>query len=101
MAQHVQAFQTDSLIGKDYGGISDNHNMVVVVAKKYGGASEPTGSTCHQSPGGASEPTASELAQSAQAAAQCLANILEDQLRPPARRKAKNGLLYTFQEFLY
>ena len=50
LAQHMKAFQTASLIGKDYGGISDAHNMVVVVAKKYGeerdgGASEPTGPT--------------------------------------------------------
>ena len=48
LTQHVQAFQTTSLIGKDYKGISDAHNMVVVVAKMYGeekhsGASEPTG----------------------------------------------------------
>ena len=32
----MRAFQTESLIGKDYGGTSDAHNMVVVVAKKYG-----------------------------------------------------------------
>ena len=46
----LSAFQTSSLIGVDYGGISDRHNMVVVVAKKYveekhGGASEPSDST--------------------------------------------------------
>ena len=50
LAQHASAFQTSSLIGADYGGISDQHNMVAVVAKKYveekhGGASEPTGPT--------------------------------------------------------
>ena len=50
LTQHVTAFQTASLIGRDYEGASDNHNMVVVVAKKYakerhGGASEPTGPT--------------------------------------------------------
>ena len=50
LTQHVKTFQKTSLIGRDYGGISDAHNMVVVVAKKYGGerdggASEPTGPT--------------------------------------------------------
>ena len=34
MAQHVRVFQRDSLIGLDYGGISDNHNMVIVEAKE-------------------------------------------------------------------
>ena len=38
------------MIGCDYEGISDNHNMVEVVAKKYvekkhSDAAEPTGST--------------------------------------------------------
>ena len=47
-AQHVRAFQRASTIGKDYGGISDAHNMVVVVAKRnaaerHGGASKPAG----------------------------------------------------------
>ena len=47
LAQHVSAFQTSSLIGVNYGGISDQHNMVAVAAKKYveekhDGASEPT-----------------------------------------------------------
>ena len=36
LVQHMSAFQTDSLIGRDYGGVSDAHNMVVVVAKTYG-----------------------------------------------------------------
>ena len=35
LVQHMSAFQTDSLAGRDYGGVSDAHNMVVVVAKKY------------------------------------------------------------------
>ena len=48
----MTTFQTSSMIGHDYEGISNNHNMVVVIAKKYGeekhsGAAEPTGST-HQ-----------------------------------------------------
>ena len=50
LVQHIRAFQTPSLIGADYDGVADAHNMVVVVAKKYdegrhGGASEPTGPT--------------------------------------------------------
>ena len=50
MAQHVRAFQTASLIGHDYGGISDAHNMVVVLAQLYAkekldSASEPIGPT--------------------------------------------------------
>ena len=36
LAQHVRAFQSASLIGKDYDGIDDAHNMVVVIAAKYG-----------------------------------------------------------------
>ena len=33
LAQHVSAFQTSALVGKDNGGASDQHNMVAVVAK--------------------------------------------------------------------
>ena len=61
MAQHLTAFQSSSLIGRDYGGVSDNHNMVVVLAKmkgeeQPGGASEPTGSTPCEPPAGLAEP---------------------------------------------
>ena len=35
LVQHMSALQTDCLIRKDYGGVSDTHNMVVVVTKKY------------------------------------------------------------------
>ena len=98
MVQHVTAFQTSSLIGRDYGGISDNHNMVIVVAKRnaqerHSGASEPTGPTAsraaawlagRENTGGASEPTgatgsrdAATLTEGAKQAAQSLADILE------------------------
>ena len=86
----MRAFQTASLIGKDYEGISDAHNMVVVVTKTYG----------KETPGGASEPTGPTLTGGARNAAQSLANMLEDQPRPPTRRKARNGYLYTKEEFL-
>ena len=33
LAQHVRAFQKAASIGKDYRGVSDAHNMVVVLAK--------------------------------------------------------------------
>ena len=36
MVQHLTAFQTSSLIGVDYEGISEAHNMVVVIAKMRG-----------------------------------------------------------------
>ena len=69
MVQHMTAFQTSSLIGHDYGGVSDAHNMVIVVGKMYaevqhGGASEPTGSSAASEvidltgPGGAPESAA-------------------------------------------
>jgi len=46
----MTAFQMSSLVGVDYKGISDAHNMVLVLAKLDGqethsGAAEPTGST--------------------------------------------------------
>ena len=95
LAQHVSAFQTSSLIGVDYGGISDQDNMVVVVAKNYveekhGGASEPTGS--HR--------PAAELTGGAKEAAQSPADTLEDQPKRTDRRKARDGYLYTKEEFL-
>ena len=50
LCQHMQAFQKSSMVGKDYRGISDAHNMVLVLAKVDGqethsDAAEPTGST--------------------------------------------------------
>ena len=49
LCQHMKAFQKSSLIGHDYRGISDTHNMVLVLAKMYveeahSGAAEPTAS---------------------------------------------------------
>ena len=41
MAQHMQVFQTSSQIGRDFEGVSDAHNMVVVVAKMVVGAAKP------------------------------------------------------------
>ena len=130
LAQHVRAFQTSSQIGKDYDGISDNHNMVIVVAKmlvedimkmyieeKHSGASEPLGLTVSRDApepsdseerhGGTSEPIdpemsrgAAELMEGAKEAAESLANLLEDQPKPMERRKARNGYLYTKEQFL-
>ena len=50
LTQHMETFKKSSMIGRDYQGISDNHNMVVVFGKlraveKRGGAVEPTGPT--------------------------------------------------------
>ena len=50
LAQHVKAFRRAALIGKDYGGVSDAHNMVVVVAKPLPAAPQPAAR------GGAPEP---------------------------------------------
>ena len=53
LVQHMNVFQPSSMIGRDYEGISDNHDMVIVEAKKYveettSGASGPAkaASTC-------------------------------------------------------
>ena len=35
LVQHMNAFQPSSMIGRDYEGISDNHDMVIVEAKNY------------------------------------------------------------------
>ena len=83
MAQHVRAFQTSSLIGRDYGGASDNHNMVIVVAKMctegiLAPAAEPTGPTASRA--------AVELTEGAEQAARSLADMLEDQPKHTARR---------------
>ena len=43
---------------------------------------------------------ASELTEGAEKAAKDLANLLEDQPKRPVRRKARNGYLYTKDEFL-
>ena len=124
LAQHVKAFQKSSMIGRDYGGISDNHNMVVVVGKPYavekrGGALEPIVPAAPtasrdvamrpqgETHSGASEPNGStgprdvaQLTEAAKRAAQNLADMLEDQPKGAARRKARDGYLYTHQEFL-
>ena len=97
LAQHVSTFQTSSLVGVDYGDISDQHNMVVVVAIKYveekhSGALEPTGPTISRD--------AAELAGGAKGAAQSLADRLEDQPKRTDRRKARDGYLYSKEEFL-
>ena len=72
LVQHMRAFRIASMIGKSYGGISDAHNMVVVVAElnhqeDRTGVAEPSAlaathaaarHAASEDTGGAGEPTA-------------------------------------------
>ena len=59
--------------------------------EQHGGASEPTGATGSRD--------AAELTEGAKQAAQSLADILEGQPKPTARRRARDGRFYTKEEF--
>ena len=74
--------------------------------EKHGGASEPTGPTgprdaAEPEPTGPTGPRdAAELTEGAQIAAQGLADMLEDRPKPPERREARDGYLYSKEAFL-
>ena len=96
-AQHLDAFQTQSGVGEDYGGVSAAHNMVVMVAKSRSSSIGCAPELSAHAP----EPEQTEFTTKAMEAAAALATALET--TPPQEqfemRKARDGYLYTMEAF--